>query len=222
MWYFFFHVNKIKALPQRFVVHSISTVFCEKHYLLRHVGDDHIHLSNLFFKKCLCCVESKAEKAKGKRRHVSLYTLFIFSDPHTTHVGRRWQASITFCPHLPWRSSWWFPPSWPGDVPLGACGPPWSWYGGPRLGRCKKNNWKEPFNLRSAGENDVKVRRHTYAKSFLRALSAFSLWMCSMRMRLFLNTLPLALRYKLWYLEGGKKVMDLRMWGLCPSHTIYT
>lgn len=41
----------------------------------------------------------------------------------------------------------------------------------------------------------------TYARSFLRALSAFSLWMCSIRMRLFLNTLPLALRYKLWYLD---------------------
>lgn len=34
----------------------------------------------------------------------------------------------------------------------------------------------------------------TYARSFLRALSAFSLWMCSMRIRLFLNTLPLTFR----------------------------
>lgn len=42
----------------------------------------------------------------------------------------------------------------------------------------------------------------TYERSFLRALSAFSLWICSMRMRLFLKTLPLALRYRLWYLEG--------------------
>lgn len=45
----------------------------------------------------------------------------------------------------------------------------------------------------------------TYAKSFLRALSAFSLWMCSIRMRLFLKTLPLAFKYKLWYLEKLKK-----------------
>lgn len=39
-----------------------------------------------------------------------------------------------------------------------------------------------------------KIWAKTYARSFLRALSAFSLWMCSIRMRLFLNTLPLALR----------------------------
>lgn len=45
------------------------------------------------------------------------------------------------------------------------------------------------------------VRHLTHERSFLRARSAFSLWMCSMRMRLFLNTLPLALRYRLWYLH---------------------
>lgn len=42
----------------------------------------------------------------------------------------------------------------------------------------------------------------TYARSFLRALSALSLWMCSIRIRLFLNTLPLTFRYRLWYLQG--------------------
>lgn len=50
-------------------------------------------------------------------------------------------------------------------------------------------------------KNSFNKETNTYARSFLRALSAFSLWMCSIRMRLFLKTLPLALRYRLWYLK---------------------
>lgn len=48
----------------------------------------------------------------------------------------------------------------------------------------------------------------TYARSFLRALSAFSLWMCSIRIRLFLKTLPLALRYRLWYLVETENMSE--------------
>lgn len=43
-------------------------------------------------------------------------------------------------------------------------------------------------------EKGKEKQQATYARSFLRALSAFSLWMCSIRMRLFLKTLPLVFR----------------------------
>lgn len=36
------------------------------------------------------------------------------------------------------------------------------------------------------------------ARSFLRASSAFNLWLCSTRIHLFLNTLPFTFRYGLW------------------------
>lgn len=49
------------------------------------------------------------------------------------------KSQITSLSPPPWTSSWWSPPSWPGDAPLGACGPLLSWNDEPRPDRCRTN-----------------------------------------------------------------------------------
>lgn len=76
-------------------------------------------------------------------------------------------------------------------------------------------NVEKDNSTTAEGCHDTYCGLHTYDKSFLRALSALSLCMCSIKMRLFLNTLPFALRYKLWYLKE-KQMLTIH---LCIKHS---
>lgn len=118
------------------------------------------------------------------------------AEPDKLHLHAEFISSSFL---LPLTRSLWFLPFWPGDAPLSVCEPPLSLYDAPQPGHCAGEKWTwegNSFQWHNVTIDCIKGKKNnkTYDRSFLRALSAFSLWMCSIRIRLFLNTLPLALR----------------------------
>ena len=56
------------------------------------------------------------------------------------------------------------------------------------------------LNNKRSGHGILTIVSHTWSASILDLVfSAFFLWMCSIRTRLFLKVLPLAFRYSSWY-----------------------
>ena len=59
--------------------------------------------------------------------------------------------------------------------------------------------WSRSWRSRASWVLDLQASAWS-TRSFLGAWSAFSLWICSMRICLVLNTLPFTFRYRLWYM----------------------